>query len=152
MKILVIASDLRIPPLRYGGAERIVHNLSSALDENLFEVNLLAGKGSRKYGGRTLNYKKYRFGTSFFGRIINWAEFQFQTLRLFKDVDIIHSFIDWPELHFCLNKLKRPIIFCHQNPCQINTYKRIIKANPFYGYLQCVSNNQISKVEITKID
>ena len=150
MKILVIASDLKIPPLRYGGAERIVHNLSSALDENLYEVNLLAGKGSRKYGGRTLNYKKYRVGTSFFGRIINWAEFQAQTTRLSKDIDIIHSFVFWPEIHFFLNKLNKPIVFRQGNPPSKNDFKRIIKSNPYQGYLQCISKNQLSKIDINE--
>ena len=148
MKILVIANDLRIPPLRYGGAERIVHNLSSVLYENLYEVNLLAGKGSIVYGGKTLNYKQYRFGISFFGRMMNWAEFQTQTIRLSKDIDMIHSFVFWPEIHYFLNKLNKPIIYRQGNPPSKNDFKRIIKSKPYRGFLQCISENQLSKIDI----
>ena len=150
MKILVISgSDIPIPPVLYGGLERMVFNLCKGLSLNGCAINLLAANKSTRFNGKTNFYKKYRYGKYFFGRSINWAEFQFQSLRLLKDIDIIHSFFEWPELHFFLNKVKKPIIYCHQNPCQINSFKRIIKVNPFYGYLQCISNNQISKVEIT---
>ena len=148
MKILVIANDINIPPVRYGGAERIVHNLSSVLEKNHYEINLLAGKGSRKYGGKTLNYKIYRFGTSFLGRIINWAEFQTQTIRLSRDIDMIHSFIFWPEIHYFLNKLNKPIIFRQGNTPSKNDFKRIIKSKPHKGYLQCISKNQLNKIDI----
>ena len=119
------------------------------MKEKDFIVNLLAANKSKSFNGKTIFYKQYRNGTSLFGRIINWSEFQFQTLRLLKNVDLIHSFVEWPELHFCLNKLKKPIIFCHQNTCQINSFQRITKVNPSYGYLQCISHDQISKVHIT---
>ncbi len=150
MKVLVISgSDIPIPPVLYGGIERMVFNLCKGLSLNDFVINLLAANKSTSFNGKTNFYKKYRYGKFFFGRSINWAEFQLQSLRLLKDIDIIHSFFEWPELHFCLNKVKKPIIYCHQNPCQIDSFQRIIKANPCYGYLQCISNNQISKVEIT---
>ena len=106
MKVLVISgSNIPIPPVLYGGIERIVFNLCNGLSLNDYVINLLAAQNSILFNGKTNFYKQYRYGKSFLGRAINWAEFQFQTLRLFKDVDIIHSFIDWPELHFCLNKL-----------------------------------------------
>ena len=147
MKILVIAPASTIPPLLYGGTERITHNLCYSLMNRKVSVNLLAGKGSQKYNGKTLNYQDYRFGTSFLGRCFSWIEFQ--TLRLLNNVDLIHSFVEWPERLFFLNKIKKPIIFCHQNTCQINSFQRITKVNPSYGYLQCISHDQISKVHIT---
>ena len=127
----------------------MVFNLCKGLSLNDYVINLLAAQKSTHFNGKTKFYRKYRYGKSFFGRAMNWAEFQLQTLRLSNDVDIIHSFLEWPELHFCLNKLKKPVVYCHQNRCQINSLKRIIKANPSHGYMQCISNNQISKVEIT---
>ena len=150
MKVLVISgSNNPIPPVFYGGIERMVFNLCNGLSQNEYVINLLAVKKSTHFNGKTKFYKKYRYGLSFLGRAMNWAEFQFQTIRLLNDVDIIHSFLEWPELHFFLNKVKRPIVYCHSNPCQINSFKRIIKANPTHGYMQCISNNQISNVEVT---
>ncbi len=150
MKILIISGgEVPVPPFLYGGLERIVFNLCKGLSEKNYFVNLLAANKSKSFNGQTIFYKQYRYGKSFFGRVMNWSEFQFQTLRLFNNVDIVHSFVEWPELHFCLNKLKKPIIFCHQNPCQINDFERIIKVNPSYGYLQCISNDQISKINVT---
>ena len=150
MKVLVISgSNIPIPPVLYGGIERQVFNLCKGLSLNDYVINLLAVEKSSNFNGKINFYRKYRYGTSFLGRAINWAEFQFQTLRLLNDVDIIHSFLEWPELHFFLNKVKRPIVYAHQNPLKTNSLKRILKANPSHGYMQCVSNNHISKVEVT---
>ena len=115
MKVLVISgSNIPIPPILYGGIERMVFNLCKGLSLNDYVINLLAVQKSTSFNGKTNFYRKYRYGTSFFGRAMNWAEFQYQTLRLLNGVDIIHSFLEWPELHFFLNKVKRPIVYCHQ--------------------------------------
>ena len=53
---------------------------------------------------------------------------------------------------FLLNKIKRPIIYNHQNPCYPNTLKRIIKNNQEFGYLQCISNNQMKKIQINNLE
>ena len=80
--------------------------------------------------------------------VFNWIEFQMQSLKLINNVDVIHSFVDWPELHFYLNQTKKPIIYNHQNPCNANTFKRIINKNPNFGYLQCVSKDQMKDIKI----
>lgn len=150
MKVLVISgSNIPIPPEFYGGIERIVFNLCKGLSQNDCVINLLAAQNSILFNGKTKFFRKYRYGKSLIGRATNWAEFQFQSLGLLNDVDIIHSFLEWPELHFLLNKVKKPIVYCHQNRCQVNTLQRIIRVNPIFGYLQCISNNQISKIDIT---
>ena len=105
MKVLVIAPPfIPIPPKLYGGIERMVYNLCYGLSSKGYEINLLAGVNSSSFGGITKYYKIYRYGTNLIGRLFNWMEFQIQTLKLIEDVDIIHSFVDWPELHFFLNK------------------------------------------------
>ena len=153
MKVLVIAPPfIPIPPVLYGGLERIVYNLCYGLSEKGYEVNLLAGKNSLSFGGTTKYYKIYRYGKNLIGRIFNWVEFQIQTLKLVEDVDIIHSFVEWPELHFFLNKSKRPIIYNHQNPCSFNTLKRILKKNQEFGYLQCISKNQMEDIQIDNLE
>ena len=105
MKILVICcgGNLPVPPIKYGGTQRFALNLCNSLMNRRFHVNLLAGRGSKIYSGKTLNYKNYRFGTSFLGRCHSWIEFQIQCMRLIQGVDLIHSFVYWPEHLYFLN-------------------------------------------------
>ena len=149
MKILVISLSSKIPPVLYGGTERITHNLCHSLMTRKFSVNLLAGKGSQNYNGKTLNYENYRFGYSFLGRSFSWLEYQYQCMRLIRGVDLIHSFVHWPERFLFLNKIKKPILYRQGNKSQKDDFKRITKVNPSYGYLQCISHDQISKVHVT---
>ena len=58
MKILVIGLSSQTPPVLYGGIERITHNLCNSLMNRGFYVNLLAGKGSKIYSGKSLNYNQ----------------------------------------------------------------------------------------------
>ena len=149
MKILFLSqSDLRVPPLLYGGSERVLHYLCSSLAKRQYSINLLAGKDSKVYGGRTLNFVNYRFGTSLLGRCFSWLEFQTQCLRLIEGVDLIHSFSFWPERFFYLNKTKLPILYRQGNLPSSKDFKRIIKHKPRNGYLQCISNDQIKKIEV----
>ena len=150
MKILVISGcDIAVPPINYGGSQRMAHNLCDSLSKRNFVVNLLAAEGSQVYSGKTLNYKCYRFGTSFLGRCYSWIEFQTQCMRLIRGVDLIHTFVHWPEQLYFLNKIKKPILYRQGNRPQRNDFQRIIKVNPTNGYLQCLSNDQISKIDIT---
>ena len=149
MKVLIIAPPfIPIPPSLYGGIERMVYNLCYGLSAKGYEINLLAGENSLSFGGTTLYYKIYRYGKNIFGRIFNWVEFQSQSFRLIDNVDVIHSFVEWPELHFYLNKTKIPIIYNHQNPCYEDTFKRIVNKNRNFGYLQCISKNQMKDIQI----
>jgi len=146
-KILVISvSDIPVPPKLYGGSQRITDHLCLNLSKNNYVVNLLAAKKSRKYNGITLNYLDYRFGSSLLGRCLSWAEFQIQCIRLSKEVDIIQSFVVWPEHHYFLNKINKPILYTHQNTGRKDDFTRISKTNSKNGYLQCISKDQLGKV------
>ena len=75
MKILFVSqSDLRVPPILYGGSERCLHYLCRSLAEKKHSINLIAGRDSMVYGGKTLNFVNYRFGKSRLGRAFSWAE------------------------------------------------------------------------------
>ena len=125
MKILVIAnSTIPVPPRLYGGSQRMVFNLCKGLNTRKISVNLLSCKGSQTFMGKTLSYVDYRFGTSFLGRCLSWAEFQMQCMRLIKDVDVVHSSMLLPERLFSLNKSKKPIIYKHGNAPKSNDFKR----------------------------
>jgi len=127
-KILVISSCyLPVPPPLYGGLQRIVHHLCLNLSKNNYEVNLLSAKDSRQYNGKTLNYLEYRFGRSLLGRCFTWAEFQIQCIRLSKNIDIIQSFVVWPERLYFLNKINKPILYTNQNTGRPDDFERIVK-------------------------
>ena len=146
-KILVISdSDIPVPPKLYGGSSRIVHHLCENLIKSNYSVNLLAAKYSQSYGGVTLNYLDYRFGRSLVGRFLSWAEFQIQCIRLSKDVDMIQSFVVWPEHLYFLNKSNKPILYTNQNTGRPDDFVRIERTNPKNGFLQCISKNQMSKL------
>ena len=147
MKVLVIGvSDNPTPPKLYGGASRIVHQLCVGLSNQNYKVNLLGAKGSQKYNGRTLNYLDYRFGRSYLGRLFSWLEFQVQCIRLSNEVDLIQSFVVWPEHNFFLKFINKPILYTQQNTGRADDFERIKKANPNNGFLQCISKDQLGKI------
>ena len=48
MKILFVSqSDIRVPPILYGGSERSLHYLCSSLAEKKYYISLIAGKNSK---------------------------------------------------------------------------------------------------------
>lgn len=52
MNILLIADPhLSVPPIYYGGAERIVALYAETFSKLGHKVHLMAGQGSKKYGG-----------------------------------------------------------------------------------------------------
>ena len=140
--------DMPVPPKLYDGVDRTAGHLCQQISNVNYKVNILAAKGSKIYTGKTLNYKNYRFGKSFLGRCLSWAEFQIQCIRLIKDVDIIQNFLPFPEHLTFLNKVNKPILHSHQNTGRPNTFIRMQKNNPYYSFLQCCSNDQMQKIII----
>ena len=62
MKVLVISgSNIPIPPVFYGGIERIVFNLCKGLSQNDYVINLLAAQKSTYFNGKTKFYRKLIF-------------------------------------------------------------------------------------------
>lgn len=58
MRVLVIADPhLTVPPLKYGGTERIVALVCDGLEKKVVEVDLLAKEGSKNYGGKNFFHK-----------------------------------------------------------------------------------------------
>ena len=101
-KILVIYGDSIIPPTYYGGAERVVHVLCSIFQKNDIKVNLIAGKGSKEYGGKLYNYSNLNslfpnLQKNYLIRFLKRLHFIFGLFLLGKDVDLIYSFMVWPE-------------------------------------------------------
>lgn len=90
MRVTVIADPLiPVPPLRYGGSERIVAALCRGLVARGHQVRLLAGPGSRNYG-ELLVHRNAR--ASLASRAYHKALFQLTSLWAGRDADVVHSY------------------------------------------------------------
>lgn len=114
LRLLVIADPkIPVPPLHYGGAERIVDLLCRGLSMLGHEVDLLAAEGSKSYGGRVSFHRLP--GCSWLGRAWRKLRFQFQSLSLARHADVVINFgrLDYLE---GLLRTSKPLICCFQNP------------------------------------
>ena len=138
-KILFISDDFIIPATYYGGAERVVDLLCSIFQKNGIKVNLIAGKGSKKYGGKLYCYSKLSsiFPNSYKNYLIRFLKrvhFIFGLFLIGREADLIYSFKVWPEyikpIRF-FNKNK--IIFHDVNTVNASMVKRI-----FGNFKNCI--------------
>lgn len=128
-KVLVITSDYTIPPKFYGGEERVVDLLCSTLQKKGIKVNLMAGKGSKKYGGLLYTYSSLiPYSKNYFSRIYNRIHFMAGLLWLGKDVDLIYCFKNWPEYIWPIRLIYKKAIFFHDgNTVSKNVVHRMFK-------------------------
>jgi glycosyltransferase involved in cell wall biosynthesis len=114
MKILVIADpNIPVPPVDYGGTERIVHLLCRELQEMGHRVCLIAGPGSRDYGGGlylhtrpTLGYHSRAYRKLLFQAISLWAVRGIDAVVNFGRVDYLEGLL----------RTKVPLLNCFPNP------------------------------------
>jgi len=114
MRILVIADPKTpIPPLYYGGAERTVAYLCAELQQRGHQVDLIAGPGSKRYGGNLITHHLPGPGRP--DRAYRKLLFQFRMLPALHRADVILNFgrLDYLETGL---QLKTPILCCFQNP------------------------------------
>lgn len=114
MKILVIADPhIPVPPAKYGGTERIADLLCRGLVQRGHLIRLLAGPGSRNYGGGLIVHRAPSL--AYPSRAFRKIWFQYLTLRAVAGVDLVINFgrIDYLELLYRTNV---PLIHWFQNP------------------------------------
>lgn len=147
MKILLIADPLiPVPPTHYGGAERIVHLYAQEFARLGHTVHLLAGAGSRSYGGRL--HVHYAPTQAYPSRARRKLQFQLQSLWAARDCDVVHNFGRFDYLEALL-AIQKPVLHNFQNPIdqrQIDFAERRIRAR---FALQCISEDQKSHARIT---
>jgi len=146
MRITVIAEPWIVPPLFYGGIERMCHLLCNGLASKGHSVNLLSSSHSKGYNALSFGYRAPT--TSFLDRAVCRINFSAKSFALSWNADVIYSFKFWPEYHTLINKIKVPVIYCQQNSAKENDLIRVINAKPSRGYMQAVSRDQISKLDI----
>ena len=143
MKILIIADPhIPVPPINYGGAERIIAAYARQLSKLGHSIKLLAGVGSYIPNIETLIHKPPTL--SRVSRAYRKLSFQVQSFAAARDCDLVfnHGRFDYLEL---LLKIGIPIVHMAHNPLdpkQIEFMEARV-SNPFalYG----ISNFQLSQ-------
>src|SRR4051812_39387726 len=115
MKILVVADPyIPVPPVQYGGTERIVALTCQTLVSLGHTVHLLAAQGSRDYGGGLAVH--HPASRSLWDRGMKKLLFQLNMARLSSSVDLVinHGRHDYPE--FALRDERLPMAIWFHNP------------------------------------
>ncbi|SKB05917.1 Glycosyltransferase involved in cell wall bisynthesis [Prosthecobacter debontii] len=114
MRILVITDPvIPVPPIDYGGVERIAASLCQCLRDMGHVVDLIAGPGSQSFGGRLFIH--HRPSTKRLSRAARKAWFQGISAAAVLKADCVINFGRLDYLHLIL-KLAKPLICCFQNP------------------------------------
>lgn len=116
LRILLIADPkIPVPPVYYGGAERIVALLADELRQRGHTVDLMAGPGSKSYGGNLIFHKLPT--EAFLSRAWRKLWMQALTLRAARLVDVIinHGRLDYLE---AVLRTKKPLIHVFHNTVQ----------------------------------
>jgi len=118
------------PAKKYGGTERLVHNLCSKLPKKDFNVFLIRLKGSM--GG---NYKSFNIQEKFIAK---------KTDKLIKEInpDLIHLHSRNEELISLLTKTKIPVVVTLYNNIRRNSaWVKVIRSAPYNFFFTAISEN-----------
>jgi len=98
VKIAHIGLPLRIPPLNYGGTEKIIFNLAQKQAENGNDVTVFAGPNSNITGCKTISYvNNYTDDKSWLSKKLISSKHMFKAYsEIGKEYDIIHNHV-WEE-------------------------------------------------------
>ncbi len=108
MRILIIADPIiTVPPISYGGTERIVDLYAKEFIKLGHSVNIMAAEGSNNYEGKLYTHKAP--SKKWISRAYRKIIFQFQSLYAARNCDFIfnHGRFDYLE---SLLKLGKPLI------------------------------------------
>ncbi len=114
MRVLVIADPIvPVPPIHYGGTERVVDLMCRGLIDRGYDVALLAGPGSRLPGGRLTVHRAP--STDLRSRAGRKIWFQFISLWAARGADVIVNFGRLDYLA-ALHRTSIPLIHWFENP------------------------------------
>jgi len=142
MKILLIADPhIPVPPIHYGGTERIVALYAQEFSRLGNKVHLMAGPDSKSYGGRLHTHRAP--SKAYLSRARRKISFQLQSLWAARDCDVVfnHGRFDYLE---SLLRIGIPIVHLAHNPLDA-TQIQFIEGRVQSSFLLCgVSHNQLS--------
>jgi glycosyltransferase involved in cell wall biosynthesis len=144
VRILVIVDpQIPVPPVHYGGAERIVGFLCEGLRDRGHDVRLLAGPGSKNYGGGLWTHRapSLRWASRAYRKML----FQPGSLHAARGVDIVINFgrIDYLE---AILRTRRPLLCSFQNPLPQSELDWLLKRRAGRLRFTAVSRSQIKDV------
>jgi glycosyltransferase involved in cell wall biosynthesis len=114
MRALVITDpQIPVPPTAYGGTERIVALLCDGLKRRGWTVDLLAGAGSRRYGGRLYTHQAPTLAKP--SRVYRKIWFQALSLWAARSADVVVSF-GRADYLWALLRTRVPLVLGFQNP------------------------------------
>ena len=114
MRVLVVADPhIPVPPVGYGGTERIAHLLCEGLASRGHAVNLIAGVGSHAYGGRLMTHTPPTAGR--LSRAYHKLRFQPLVLRAARNADVVVTH-GRPDYLWAVYRTRTPVVVQFQNP------------------------------------
>jgi glycosyltransferase involved in cell wall biosynthesis len=147
LRILIIADPhIAVPPLHYGGVERIVALYAQEFNCLGHTVHLMAGPRSQGYGGRLYIHRAP--SPSYPSRARRKLQFQAQSLWAARDCDVVynHGRFDYLEALLAIDK---PLLHLFPNPIdqhQIDFAERRMRLR---AKLQFISHNQQAHVRLS---
>jgi glycosyltransferase involved in cell wall biosynthesis len=124
VRVLVIADPhVPVPPVHYGGTERIAHLLCEGLHHRGLGVDVIAGAGSKPYGGRLYTHEAP--GRGFLSRAYRKILFQFLSLWAARKADVVITF-GRPDYLWSLFRTKMPIVVRFANPVDQNEVNMVL--------------------------
>jgi glycosyltransferase involved in cell wall biosynthesis len=142
VKILVIADPIvPVPPVKYGGTERVIDLMCRGLAKRGHHVHLMAGPGSKDYGGGLTVHRVP--SSNYFSRAYRKILFQFSAWRAVRHADVVinYSRLDYLE---SLYRTKKPIIHWFQNPLTGREVSFVMSRRRQGDYFVGVSHSQVS--------
>ena len=113
MRILIIADPIiTVPPISYGGTERIVDLYAKEFIKLGHSVNIMAAEGSNNYEGKLYTHKAP--SKKWISRAYRKIIFQFQSIYASRNCDFIFNHGRFDYLEFLL-KMGKPIIQYQHN-------------------------------------
>jgi glycosyltransferase involved in cell wall biosynthesis len=142
LKVLVIADPIvPVPPVMYGGSERIVDLMCRGLIRRGHEVGLMAGPGSHLEGGKVTLYRAP--SSARISRTLRKIWFQFLILRASSRAEVIinHGRLDYLEVIY---RTRKPVIHWFHNPLLGSEVGYVLQRRSRGDVFVGVSRSQIS--------
>ena len=141
--LLIVDPEHPVPPRQYGGTERVADLLAREWSRCGHLVDLLAGHGSRAYGGSLYLHKPP--SKAYPSRVRRKLQFQLQSLWAASHCDVVCNFGRFDYLEALL-RLGKPILHTFHHPIDqslVNEAEARVRSGPVMFH--CISAHQRSQ-------